>query len=217
VPAPSFACLSERLVYIARDGVLPDAPLASTFVEEVRKREASIQRKTGWKTSGTGARFTGAAALWDDSGLRREPAFFTCVSRGRRPGEIVYGLSTGTVGGIFAFDLTTGNETRIVHSAEGAPVAIATSEDHSVLAFARMNKNGSCNLAVMREDGGEAALVTDGDTIDGTPSWVPVAPTSRKGATSSSTPRRASAAPPPGSSPASRRAKSCCSTRSTER
>jgi hypothetical protein len=178
---PAFACLSESFVYVARDGVMPDTPITSTFVEEVRKREASIQRKTEWKRRGTGAQFTGAAALWDDPGARRQPAFFTCVSRGRRAGEIVYALSTGTVGGIFAYDLTTGNETRIVHSAEGAPVAIATSEDHSVLAFARVNKNGSCNLAVMREDGGEAALVTDGDTIDRTPSWVPVAPEVKEG------------------------------------
>jgi hypothetical protein len=176
VSTPPFAYLAERFVYVASNGIPPDAPIASTFVEEVRRREASIHRKTEWKRSGTGARFTGAAALWSDSGVRLEPAFFTCVSRGRRAGEITYALSTGTVGGIFAYDLATGSETRIVHSSEGAPNSIATSEDHTVLAFARLNKNGSCNLAVMKEDGGEYALVTDGDTIDRTPSWVPVAP-----------------------------------------
>jgi hypothetical protein len=176
VSTPSFAFLAERSVYVAREGTLPQSPITSAFIEEVRRREASIQRKTEWKTRGTGARFTGAAALWDDSEVRREPAFFTCLSRGRRAGEILYALSTGSVGGIFAYDVTTGEETRIVHSAEGAPVAIATSEDHSVLVFARMHKNGSCNLAVMKEEGGESALVTEGDTIDRTPSWVPAAP-----------------------------------------
>ncbi|HEX3771146.1 MAG TPA: hypothetical protein VHV30_09795 [Polyangiaceae bacterium] len=39
------------------------APVESTFVEDVRRREASMQRKTAWKTQGSGARFMGAAAL----------------------------------------------------------------------------------------------------------------------------------------------------------
>ena len=41
---------------------------------------------------------------------------------------------------------------------------------------ARDHKDGSRNIAVMREEGGDTALVTDGDTIDDAPAWVPVGP-----------------------------------------
>jgi hypothetical protein len=33
----------------------------------------------------------------------------------------------------------------------------------------------------MHEEGGDSALVTDGDTLDGAPSWVPVAPETKEG------------------------------------
>jgi hypothetical protein len=155
------------------DGV--SFPVESKFVEDVRRREASTQRKTAWKKSGSGARFMGAAALWDDDGgTRRQPAVFTCVAAGRRRGEILYALSTGTISGLFAYDLATREEKRLAHDATGSAHAIASSDHHSVLAIVRRHKNGSCNIAVMRDEGGDSALVTEGDTIDGSPSWVPV-------------------------------------------
>jgi hypothetical protein len=175
------AYLAEQQVHLLRDDGT-SAPVESKFVEDVRRREASMRRKTAWKTRGAGARFMGAAALWDeDGGARRQPAFFSCVASGRHEGEILYALTTGVVSGLFAFDLATGEEQRLAHAAEGTALAIATSRDHSVLALVRGQKNGSCNVAVMRDDGGDSALVTDGDTIDGSPSWVPVSPEVKEG------------------------------------
>lgn len=107
---------------------------------------------------------------------RRSPASFTSLSKGRRRGEILYALTTGVVSGLFAYDLETGEEQRIVHGTDGAALAIATSDDHGVLAIARDQKDGSRKLVVMREEGGDSAQITDGDTIDDAPSWVPVGP-----------------------------------------
>lgn len=170
-----LAYLADRQVHLVlEDG--SEEPIASAFVEGVQRREASIERKTGWKTKGTGARFMGAAALWDEAEGRRSPAAFTCLSKGRKRGEILYALTTGVVSGLFAYDLETGEEQRLVHGTDGAALALATSDDHGVLAMARDQKNGSRKLAVMREEGGDSAQVTDGDTIDDAPSWVPVGP-----------------------------------------
>jgi hypothetical protein len=178
---PVCAYLAQQQVHLLGPNG-ETTPIESTFVEDVRRREASMQRKTAWKTQGTGARFMGAAALWDEEpGARRQPAFFSCVSAGRRRGEILYALTTGIVSGLFAYDVATKEERRLAHDADGTALGIATSDDHTVLALVRRNKNGSCNLAVMRDDGGDSALVTDGDTLDGAPSWVPVAPDVKEG------------------------------------
>lgn len=171
----TVAFLADGQVHLcASDGSVE--PLTSAFVESVQRREASIARKTDWKTKGTGARFMGAAALWDDTEGRRSPALFTSLSKGRRRGEILYAITTGPVSGLFAYDLSTREEKRLAHGTESAALAVATSDDHHVLAMSRDQKNGSRNLAVMREDGGESQLVTDGDTLDDAPSWVPVGP-----------------------------------------
>lgn len=169
------AFLADGQVHLAFDDGTEE-PIVSAFVEGVHRREASIERKTGWKTKGTGARFMGAAALWDDAEGRRSPAWFTSLSKGRRRGEILYAISTGPVSGLFAYDVATTEEQRLVHGTEGPALAIATSDDHRVIAMAREQKNGSRNLAVMRDDGGDSTLVTDGDTIDDAPSWIPVGP-----------------------------------------
>jgi hypothetical protein len=181
MPTPVCAYLSQQQVHLlGGDGA--STPVESKFVEDVRRREASIQRKTEWKKQGSGARFMGAAALWDDEpGSRRQPAFFSCVAAGRRRGEILYALSTGSVSGLFAYDVATGEEQRLAHDTMGTALSLATSEDHTVLAVVRRHKNGSCNIAVMRDEGGDSALVTEGDTIDGAPSWVPVAPDAKEG------------------------------------
>lgn len=173
--APHVAYLADGEVHLlSEDGT--EETITSAFVEDVRRREASIERKTGWKTKGTGAKFMGAAALWDEAEGRRSPATFTSVSRGRRSGEILYAITTGPVSGLFAYDVATGDEVRLVHGTDGAPLAIATSDDHRVLALARDQKTGARNLHVMRDDGGDSQIVTTGDAIDDAPSWVPVGP-----------------------------------------
>lgn len=175
MPRVRLACLADRQVHLVYDDG-SEEPIASAFVDGVQRREASIERKTGWKTKGTGARFMGAAALWDEADGRRSPAAFTSLSKGRRRGEILYALTTGVVSGLFAYDLETGEEQRLAHGTDGAALALATSDDHGVLAMARDQKDGSRKLAVMREEGGDSALVTEGDAIDDAPAWVPVGP-----------------------------------------
>jgi hypothetical protein len=172
VPRSSIAYLARRELHILQEDGSSE-PVTSTFVEEVHRREASIRRKSEWKTHGTGARFMGARGLWDESEGRRQPAWFVCASRGRRAGEILYAISTGTVTGIFAYDMKSRTETRLVHGTDHGAVSIATSDEHNVVAIARRQKNGSCNLAVMRDEGGDSALVTEGDTLDDAPSWIP--------------------------------------------
>jgi hypothetical protein len=173
MPSLRFAYLADREVHVVHDDGTEEA-IASPFVDDVRRREASIERKTGWKTRGTGARFMGAAALWDDADGRRSPATFTALGKGRRRGELLYAIATGPVSGLFAYDPQTKEEQRLVHGTDGAPLSVATSDDHCVIAMARDQKSGARNLAVMRDDGGDSALVTDGDTVDDAPSWVPV-------------------------------------------
>ncbi len=173
MPDPRFAYLADGQAHLVWDDGTEE-PIASPFVEGVRRREASIERKTSWKTSGTGARFMGAAALWDDAEGRRSPAIFTALGKGRRRGELLYAITTGPVSGLFAYDPKTKEEVRLVHGTDGAPQSVATSDDHCVIAMARDQKSGARNLSVMRDEGGDSALVTEGDTIDDAPAWVPV-------------------------------------------
>src|SRR5688500_10910108 len=118
----SFAVLADGKLFVVEDG--KEREVQSKFAEDFKARARSVQRKTSWKQQGTGARFmgmggAGGGALWgQDFDLDAVPVTFTGVSRGRYPNELLYTLSTGVVGGVFALDLTTFEEKRIFHSAE---------------------------------------------------------------------------------------------------
>lgn len=153
----------------------------SPFVADAHRRDASIARRIEWKTQGTGARFAGAAALWDDGAGRQAPSTVTSLSRGRRRGELLYAISVGPVSALLAYDVAAREEQRILHGTEGALLSLATSEEHYVIAMSRAQKNGARNIAVMRDDGEESSLVTDGDTFDDNPTWVPAGRDAKEG------------------------------------
>lgn len=108
-----------------------------------------------------------------DFDLDAVPVAFTGLASGQKPGEVVYSLSTGVVGGVFTYDSATKEEARVFHSADHRIENIATSRDHDIIACALRNKDGTTSLAVMPKDGSQIQVVTEGDSIDLAPAWLP--------------------------------------------
>lgn len=161
-----------KLVYVDESGERHE--LESRFAADYRARAQSIQRKASWKTQGTGARFMGMGPVWgQDLDLEAIPVSFTGLARGASTHELVYSLSTGVVGGVFVMNLRTKEERRLFHSAEQRIEQLATSPDHAVIACSLRNKDGTSNIGVMASDGSEVSMVTDGDSIDLLPAWLP--------------------------------------------
>lgn len=173
----SFAYISRgKLVHVAADGEKYE--IESQFVADYRARAKSAQRKTAWKTEGTGAKFMGGGMLWGrDFDVEAIPVAVTGLARGHNESEIVYTLSTGVVGGVFRYDTKNRTEKRVFHSAEHRLEHVATSRDHQVLACTLRHKDGTTSLAVMPADGSQIQVVTEGDSIDLAPAWLPSAAT----------------------------------------
>jgi hypothetical protein len=144
----------------------------SRFATDVRRRDAQIERRTAWKKSGAGAGFMNAGMLWSEDAAEVTVAA-SGVARGRKSGELLYALRTPAVGGLFAFDLASRQETRVFHGTGHEFQGLASSEIHSVLATAISQGKLRRSIAVMKDDGSEMAVVTEGDSFDDDPSWVP--------------------------------------------
>lgn len=170
-PRVIAACVASSHVHLVfEDG--GSEPVESKFALDVRRRSAENQRRGDWKKSGSGASFMGAGMRWADDPVE-EVITATGVARGRKRGEILYTLRTSAVGGLFAYDLATREETRVYHGTNTDFHGLTSSDIHAVLATATAQGNLRRSIAVLRDDGGELAVVTEGDSLDDDPSWVP--------------------------------------------
>lgn len=167
MPEPAVAFLSNRKLHVRRNGVTQ--ALDSEFAHTVRERSASIERRNAWKTQGRGAMFTGRA----QAGPRNESwVLLTGLSAGP-DGGLLYSIETEAVSGIFLLD-NENRETRLFHTADFRIRHLALDPQGSFLAATAFHQDDmSSNIAIVPLHGTEFSEVTEGDSFDQVPQWVP--------------------------------------------
>jgi hypothetical protein len=147
--------------------------LESRFGRDLRDRAAQIHNRHAWKMQGTSAQFM-RGVLWE--GMERNAAEFrivmTSVTRGRTPGELLYSLETDEISGVFAVD-AGGAEQRLFHTADFRIRHLAMHPDGQAIAASVSHSNLGANLAVLNPDGSDLREITEGDSVDLAPRWVP--------------------------------------------
>jgi hypothetical protein len=149
--------------------------IESKFGQNVRDRAIQIQQRNAWKSQGRGARFMAGGLVWGE--VEHDPASMritiTSLSRGFEPGDLLYALETDEIAGIFNIKNSTGDEKRIFHSADFRVRHLSAKPGEETIACALVGGNGTSNIAVMRTDGSEFSEVTEGDSLDLAPRWIP--------------------------------------------
>jgi hypothetical protein len=170
----SYAYLSQGQLHLklGDDSV---RPIDSKFGESIRERAAQINNRNSWKTQGTGAKFMSGGMLWgrqpaDATDIRVD---ITGISSGCKPGELYYSLATDDIGGVFLLRDRASDELRLLHTADFRVRRLAAGPGQDSVACVVHRKGGGSCIAVMRSDGTEMRDVTQGDTIDDAPRWVP--------------------------------------------
>jgi hypothetical protein len=172
-----FAYLSRGKLFIKR-GDAPPELLQSQFGESVRQRAKEIQRRHAWKTEGRGAQFMGGAAAW---GMQsRDPGEMPIAVNGLSPGcqegQLLYTLNTPDISGIFVLREGDYFEQRIFHSADHRVAQVCAVPGQDQIAFVLRQRDGGASLAIMTAEGKEFTEITQGDSIDEFPHWVPGRP-----------------------------------------
>ncbi|HVI09447.1 MAG TPA: hypothetical protein VND65_14255 [Candidatus Binatia bacterium] len=170
----SFAYISQGQLFV-KLGSEAVRPVESQFGESVRSRAAQIQNRNSWKTEGSGARFMSGGLLWgrhdrDAAGMR---IAITGVASGCREGELLYSLDTDDVGGLFRLRNHASEEQRLLHTADFRLRRLAACPGQDRVVCVVQHKGQNSSIAVMQGDGTDLREVTQGDTIDDSPRWVP--------------------------------------------
>ncbi|MCC6390879.1 MAG: hypothetical protein IT167_09760 [Bryobacterales bacterium] len=170
MPEPSLAFLSKQKLHLRRDGVTQ--VVESDFERTVRERSTSIERRHAWKTQGRGAMFMRGAWGAEPNGRDDAPVLRTGLTAGP-DGALLYSMETDAVSGIFLLD-AAGVETRLFHTADFRIRHAAIHPDGATLAATVFHADSMrSNIAVLPVHGSDFSEVTEGDSFDQAPRWVP--------------------------------------------
>ena len=168
---PAVAFLSNRKLHVRKNGVT--RVVDSEFERTVRERTASIERRHAWKTQGRGAMFMGGAGASLNSALGDMPAVLLTGLTAGPDGGLLYSMETDAVSGVFVRD-AMGVETRLFHTADFCIRNTALHPEGAMLAATAFHRDTMrSNIAVLAVHGTDVSEVTEGDSFDQVPHWVP--------------------------------------------
>jgi hypothetical protein len=144
----------------------------SAFGRSLRDRAAEIRNRRAWKTQGFGAQFMGMNRGGQDSAPADFPISLTSVARGSVAGDMLYSLETSEISGVFAV-AEDGLERRLFHTADFRIRDLTVHPDGTAIAASVTHDGISSNIAVLDGNGGNMREVSEGDSLDRAPSWVP--------------------------------------------
>ena len=171
MPGPGVAFISKRKLHVLQNGVTRQVD--SEFERTVRERAASIERRHAWKSQGRGAMFMSGGG-WQGHGnaANAVPVLLTGLAAGQ-DGALLYSMETDAVSGIFLLD-AEGIETRLFHTADLRLRHAALNAQGTMLAATAFHADTMrSNIAVLPLRGTDLAEVTEGDSFDQLPQWVP--------------------------------------------
>ena len=163
--------------------------IISEFGQAVQQREAQIQRRNGWKQKNMTPSFLPAGMGQD---RQQDRAHVPIAVQGVCPtsaDRLLYTLAAGEVGGIFTLErfataVNTGGgaapdlrlqtkEKRLFHSADFKIDRVDFHPEYQLIACAAIGKDGTANIATMSVNAVHLAQVTEGDSLDLAPKWIP--------------------------------------------
>lgn len=167
-----FAFLSQGKLFVSRPGAAP-ALIDSTFGQELRETHQRIQQKNQWKRNSSGAQFAawGGGANFDPASV---PVQISGITGGGKASSLVYALNTDTFGGLFSYDLEEKTELRLFHKNDFSLHEVHRHPvDSTTYACCREYRDGSARIAVSESEGRRLSDVTEGDSRDESPAWIP--------------------------------------------
>src|SRR5262245_49900098 len=157
-----------------KQGSAPARTIESRFGQTIRERAVKAQQRHSWKTGGSEEKFLAGAMLWGRS--PRDPAALrlsiTSLCQGPAAGQVLYSLETDDLCGILQLEefgaeerrLWNKNDKRIDHLHLSGEGELACSVRHEF---------GTSNIAVRVSEESGFSEVTEGDSVDTAPAWIP--------------------------------------------
>jgi hypothetical protein len=171
---------NRRLAYIAQgklfqlSGSSPVEQIQSPFGQKIIDQTLRIHQKNEWKTEGSGSHF-GGSALWGACQVDAQAikVNITSVSRCTEGNKLYYVLESDSAGGLFVYNCDTREEIRLFHKEKFKATDLDLNRETNEFVCSRRFANGTANIALIGRDGTTLTEITQGDSIDDSPCWIP--------------------------------------------
>ena len=168
----NFAFLSLGRLHLVQGGKVSE--VTSQFGDRIRERALEMERRHAWKTQGAGARFMGMWAAQAPGGSAADMQIsITALAPGAEKGEMLYTLETTDICGLLHMKGFGEEENRLWHSNQTRIRELARHPAEPRIACSVWEPDGTANIGVMTAEGSRLREVTEGDSLDLAPRWVP--------------------------------------------
>ena len=170
----NFAYVSQGELFHHTNGVKKQ--IVSQFGQEIVDRAARTQQMQNWKTQGQdGNAMLAGRSLWggnsaDASGVK---VSIVSATAGDEQGRLLYALGTNKITGLLDYTVADDREVRLFHKSDFRLIDIVRHPQENWLAASLANGDGTASIATMHTDGRRLRRVTEGDSADLAPAWVP--------------------------------------------
>jgi hypothetical protein len=169
-----MAFLAEGKLWI-KSGALAPQLIESTFAQQQSARVAKEIERHGWRQRDSEMGPFGGRLLWGKAGrvAHVRKCQITGLSRTPQANSVLYALDTGAVGGLFTYDLQEKYENRLFHKQEFRGNDLSHHPVKEVVALSLQLEDGTASIAIMQPGGRGLRAITEGDSLDQAPAWVP--------------------------------------------
>lgn len=140
----------------------------SPYVQGVMDRMEASRKRHAWK-EGTAFQTSWISGRQQKTG--DSVAISATSARFSGDDKVLYFLRDETFGGLFEYNLESGEEKRLVHRQNLFFEDLNLGRDNQILCTQRA-VNGSSNIVLLSREGGDDVELTGGDTVDCSPDWV---------------------------------------------
>lgn len=165
----SFAFISKGKLFVwTKEKQLEQ--VHSPHVQEMIDRMQRRKQIHGWKdNTSLSTSFTGQGSdtTGDQVELKVVSAQFTDDNK------LIYFMSDKNVGGLFKYDVADKNERRLLHRQNLNLENLTLSPDGKHLLCSQQHANGIADIVMLDNEGNDFRQLTEGDTEDSAPSWLP--------------------------------------------
>lgn len=171
---PVVACLADGKLFL--HGVGPAVRVVeSQYAQEVQDDLQRARQKNEWKTRSQTGRMMAGGAMWGADPTEPAARSFQIsgITRGGEPGSLLYALDSGSVSGLFHYDIGENAEQRLFHNNRFRIRHLARHPDGRQIAFSMANDDGTTSIALVPMNGNGLQVLTEGDSQDEAPAWVP--------------------------------------------
>jgi hypothetical protein len=142
----------------------------SPYIQEMIDRIERRKQLHGWKeNTSLNTSFTGMS-----EGYVNDQVEFQMSSAQLLPNnKLIYFMKDSNIGGLFRYDLDSKEELRLAHRQKLNYEDLAANRETGEILCSQRHDNAIANIAKLNEDGGDCEILTEGDTVDSAPAWMP--------------------------------------------